>query len=523
MFDRQQNLLERNPTGLKAPGGWFDLEDWVGPGHPSGRGDIAKLEGILANSGDYSLERTQGPTGYWGLALDQGIRAYQKRNGLAVDGVLRPGGPTIRHMESALGGRLEGYLPPTPDDIDRHHDAIGTDAGDVIAWRRPRVDFQSVPCLPQIDQEADASNARLVRAMLRTNDIDGFAPLMKDAIDQGGLRAFAEVADLTGKLDAAQPGLGGRFASAVTGLLSAQQIAALGLKTEPAPPPGTMQVAMMRRAEMLRRPGEDLLEGGGGGGGPTGAAIGLGGITKKLGEMLLGPPGRTPDETAGKPTVLPGPTPALLDVPLHTGSSEPAPTNILPNIPPPTDKQKEIFAGEFGKAFGEILPAIIYADGQQDNRGTDETVTGNNIIARACMKRAGMSPLAGMIEHTNGASKNGEGEKYLKEKTVDTAPSGGDSPFRRTDNTFALKDGKTIIAETHINSATTNADGAPIPRESAQIRDVAKAVGEKFVRAMRKFRKGDDEQAYYDEAFKVCDEAMTELEKAYENRSGGPR
>jgi len=40
---------------------------------------------------------------------------------------------------------------------------------------------------------------------------------------------------------------------------------------------------------------------------------------------------------------------------------------------------------------------------------------------------------------------------------------------------------------------------------------------------MRKFRKGDDEQAYYDEAFKVCDEAMTELEKAYENRSGGPR
>ncbi|MBI1245379.1 MAG: hypothetical protein GC202_10270, partial [Alphaproteobacteria bacterium] len=73
MFERQQNLLTDDFGSGQVPrtGGWFDLGDWVGPGHPSNRADIAKLEGILANSGDYSLERTQGPTGYWGLALDQ--------------------------------------------------------------------------------------------------------------------------------------------------------------------------------------------------------------------------------------------------------------------------------------------------------------------------------------------------------------------------------------------------------------------------------------------------------------------
>ncbi|MBI3505878.1 MAG: peptidoglycan-binding protein, partial [Proteobacteria bacterium] len=102
--------------------GWFDLEDWVGPQHPSKRGDVAKLEGILANAGDYSLERTQGPTGYWGLALDDGIRKYQKRNGLKTDGILRPGGPTIEHMRENFGALLDGHEPPTPDDIDAHHE-----------------------------------------------------------------------------------------------------------------------------------------------------------------------------------------------------------------------------------------------------------------------------------------------------------------------------------------------------------------------------------------------------------------
>ncbi len=37
---------------------------------------------------------------------------------------------------------------------------------------------------------------------------------------------------------------------------------------------------------------------------------------------------------------------------------------------------------------------------------------------------------------------------------------------------------------------------------------------------MRKFKKGDDEQEYFDEAFKVCDEAMTAVENDYASKFG---
>jgi len=134
MLPNSKNLLDCEPR-TSQPNGWFDLDDWVGPDRPSRRADIAKIEGILANSGDYSLERAQGPTAYWGIALDDGIRAYQRRNGLAVDGVLRPGGPTIEHMRRALGGVLDGYDPPTPDEIDAHHNIVGADNSGTIEWR----------------------------------------------------------------------------------------------------------------------------------------------------------------------------------------------------------------------------------------------------------------------------------------------------------------------------------------------------------------------------------------------------
>jgi peptidoglycan hydrolase-like protein with peptidoglycan-binding domain len=248
MLQSPENLLtpyvsRRHPLARGTGGGWFDLDDWVGPGHPSTRPDIAKLEAILANSGDFPMERFQGPTGYWGGALDQGIRAYQKRNGLKVDGALRPGGPTISHMRDSFAGLFDGYEPPTPEDIDAHQNIVGDDNPGTIAWRRPDVSFADIPGLPEIDQEADASNARLVRAMLRTGDIEGYAPLMRDAIDQGGKNALAEVRDLTMKLDEASPGLGTQFAGNIYDGMTKAQRDAHDLKAQGGQPLGTVQVA----------------------------------------------------------------------------------------------------------------------------------------------------------------------------------------------------------------------------------------------------------------------------------------
>ena len=56
-----------------------------------------------------------------------------------------------------------------------------------------------------------------------------------------------------------------------------------------------------------------------------------------------------------------------------------------------------------------IVESIQYDDGRTENRGTDATVTGNNIVAKACDEAIANSRIADIIERTGGASKGGDG------------------------------------------------------------------------------------------------------------------
>ncbi len=74
---------------------WFDLADTVGLGRMNGRRDVFKVESILADAGDVDFAGTNGPAGYGHYTLDDGVRKYQKRTGLKVDGWLRPESSSI--------------------------------------------------------------------------------------------------------------------------------------------------------------------------------------------------------------------------------------------------------------------------------------------------------------------------------------------------------------------------------------------------------------------------------------------
>jgi len=85
-------------TGLdNAPGAsdWFKLDDTVGLGRANRRHDMLKVETLLANAGDLDLSKVGGAMGYGLYTVDEAVRKYQGRNGLKVDGWLRPDGPTI--------------------------------------------------------------------------------------------------------------------------------------------------------------------------------------------------------------------------------------------------------------------------------------------------------------------------------------------------------------------------------------------------------------------------------------------
>jgi peptidoglycan hydrolase-like protein with peptidoglycan-binding domain len=80
------------------------------------------------------------PTGWPGGELWRGIRKYQKRKGLTVDGILQPVGAdgvdehgvgeTVSALRDDLGTAFDGRRVPTPDEVDRHYDGpVRSDGG----------------------------------------------------------------------------------------------------------------------------------------------------------------------------------------------------------------------------------------------------------------------------------------------------------------------------------------------------------------------------------------------------------
>lgn len=92
----------------------FKLQGSVGgSGVDNHRPDVAKVESFLTDAGYYKPLTEDGPSGYHNGNLDKAIRSFQQDNGLAVDGVLKPGGPTISALEkTAANGTATIQAPP---------------------------------------------------------------------------------------------------------------------------------------------------------------------------------------------------------------------------------------------------------------------------------------------------------------------------------------------------------------------------------------------------------------------------
>ena len=113
-------LFDAFRVAWKAGAGLFDLfgsepiriEKPVGPDAPNRRPDVAKVDTFLDRTGHLDLARTEGPTGYFGSRVDQGIRGFQKDNALKVDGLINPDGETLQRLGALLSGR-EPSLQPT--------------------------------------------------------------------------------------------------------------------------------------------------------------------------------------------------------------------------------------------------------------------------------------------------------------------------------------------------------------------------------------------------------------------------
>ncbi|WP_316978370.1 peptidoglycan-binding domain-containing protein [Shumkonia mesophila] len=123
--------------------------------------DVAKVERLLGAVGHLDLGETDGPTGYYGARLKKGIERFQAENNLVVDGVLNPGGGTIRALGDRVGKRAEPEalsgvsaprveLPafgtaPRPADGSRQADQVARIVDGLQAMDRAGIDWRKVP------------------------------------------------------------------------------------------------------------------------------------------------------------------------------------------------------------------------------------------------------------------------------------------------------------------------------------------------------------------------------------------
>lgn len=195
-----------------APGkssSYFDLDEDVGKGRSHRRADALKLETILGNSGDMDLEYVGGPTGFGGDAFQQGLRSYQKRNGLKVDGWVRPGGPTITKMKEQFGGLLGDYEAPTPRQSDTHLRLRDAGFPGLLKSKRQDLMLPPIPGLPAPDENTRAGNASTIAHMGKNGyHLQDMPAYLAQGVRYDQKGGVIEARDFVEQIEKASPGKG---------------------------------------------------------------------------------------------------------------------------------------------------------------------------------------------------------------------------------------------------------------------------------------------------------------------------
>lgn len=224
---------------------FFSLAAPVGPDQPNRREDVIKVETILGNTGHHDLAKTDGPLGFWGEDHDKAVKSWQGENGLKMDGLLKPGGPTITSLRKSTGGLLGGLKPATPDEVDEHHSRLAQGEPPLLNIRPARLSLPKPPQPVELDEASQAFNADSARALTRSI-VDGDVPrIYASYVKEAGVAdAHPTVMDLVEQVNATSGrDRADRLLHGIIGGLPADQAKALLGTTPPATRPLGVRVA----------------------------------------------------------------------------------------------------------------------------------------------------------------------------------------------------------------------------------------------------------------------------------------
>ncbi|MDH3234267.1 MAG: peptidoglycan-binding protein [Alphaproteobacteria bacterium] len=84
----------------------LEIKAGIGEGRQNRRPDVAKVETLMDALGEHDASPTDGPTGFLNTRLEEDLQRFQARNGLTVDGIVDPGGETLREIQGELSRTL---------------------------------------------------------------------------------------------------------------------------------------------------------------------------------------------------------------------------------------------------------------------------------------------------------------------------------------------------------------------------------------------------------------------------------
>ncbi|WP_217425046.1 peptidoglycan-binding protein [Magnetospirillum sp. LM-5] len=181
---------------------YFSLGAPVGPDQPNRREDVIKVETLLGNSGHLDLTKTDGPLGLWGERPEKAVKDYQSDQGLKVDGLLKPNGPTIGSLQRTTGGLMGDATPPTPSQVDDHHDRLRMGEPGLLNLRPARLSLPKPGQPLELDEQSQAFNADSADVLTRTNTNGDLGRIYANYVKEAGPDAHPTVYDLAEQINA---------------------------------------------------------------------------------------------------------------------------------------------------------------------------------------------------------------------------------------------------------------------------------------------------------------------------------